>query len=659
MAHLNYFGVKNFRIFNDMCRFNLKPITILIGENSSGKSSLTKAILTLKESFSGIKRDFDEGINTYSIEELDIPNQLHLGNFGKIKNRNSESDIFIFELPFKFISQFHHCILRINYKLNNNSIQNASLISFQIVEPTTNENHLHYDLAKGELRICYTKLLDFFKSEIPKYLELERLQSNKENLIEPFMFDGVAQEHLFTEELKKNLSLLEKDILELKVFYDRLAPTAWHAEYIDSFKSSSIYRARILSDSLNFHDKLPLFNYCFLFHGERADQMKDNFLLSDTEREQIILKNNIFWNKINLPFSDFYKKLRGIEIKILEDFIFKEEDRTFSEFTSFTSMSKGIAFKSNFFKTTFLEKLCEYIPEILEVYEVEEYGIKSFENSNLLLKPKTNSAFQKADIFFDKYFFQSITNGFSTLSSIFKSIEYIPSVRYQVERIIINNSNSFLQELLVQIHKTQLSKDAITFINKYLELFNVANEIQIEISEDSSTSKIIFLKNGLKEELADLGYGISQIVPIILKMGLLITNNAANPKYGDPFGNSSIVIIEEPETNLHPALQSKLAEMIIECYQTDNIQIIVETHSEYFIRKMQYLIAKKAFKAEDAIIYNFRKFNNDETESNAVKPIKFNKDGSLSENFYPGFFDEASSLELELLKIKRGNSNLN
>lgn len=37
-------SVENFRIFNDECRFEFKPITILVGPNGSGKTTLLKAM---------------------------------------------------------------------------------------------------------------------------------------------------------------------------------------------------------------------------------------------------------------------------------------------------------------------------------------------------------------------------------------------------------------------------------------------------------------------------------------------------------------------------------------------------------------------------------------------------------------------------------------
>ena len=114
-----------------------------------------------------------------------------------------------------------------------------------------------------------------------------------------------------------------------------------------------------------------------------------------------------------------------------------------------------------------------------------------------------------------------------------------------------------------------------------------------------------------------------------------------------------VFFIEEPETNLHPDLQAKLADIIVEA-QASMTQFIIETHSEYFIRKLQYLVATKKLE-EDRILINYFNPASLRDKEGIVKEIRIQKDGSLSQDFGPGFFDEALNWKFELMKLKNLN----
>jgi predicted ATPase len=79
---------------------------------------------------------------------------------------------------------------------------------------------------------------------------------------------------------------------------------------------------------------------------------------------------------------------------------------------------------------------------------------------------------------------------------------------------------------------------------------------------------------------------------------------------------------------------------------------VLETHSEYLIRKLQLLVARKKANTDDiSITYisdpNPKKRGENEPQ---IKHIKIKKNGGLSGRFGTGFFDEAILLSTELLK---------
>lgn len=89
--------------------------------------------------------------------------------------------------------------------------------------------------------------------------------------------------------------------------------------------------------------------------------------------------------------------------------------------------------------------------------------------------------------------------------------------------------------------------------------------------------------------LTDVGFGVSQILPAIVLC------------YYAP--ENSIIILEQPEIHLHPAVQAGLADVFIHAAQTRNIQIIFESHSEHLLKRLQRRIAEQVIKPDLAALY--------------------------------------------------------
>lgn len=85
-------------------------------------------------------------------------------------------------------------------------------------------------------------------------------------------------------------------------------------------------------------------------------------------------------------------------------------------------------------------------------------------------------------------------------------------------------------------------------------------------------------------DLPDVGFGISQVLPVLVQCFYAPKN--------------SIIIMEQPEIHLHPSAQSALADVMIDAIKARedsedrNIQLVVETHSEHFLRRLQRRIAE-------------------------------------------------------------------
>lgn len=104
------------------------------------------------------------------------------------------------------------------------------------------------------------------------------------------------------------------------------------------------------------------------------------------------------------------------------------------------------------------------------------------------------------------------------------------------------------------------------------------------------------------------------------------------------------IIIEEPEIHLHPKFQSLLVDMFAEAQREYNIHFIIETHSEYFIRRLQLRVAEKKIPVNDvSVIYV--------DENSLPYNMGLAETGKFSQEFGSGFFDEADNAAIELFDL--------
>ena len=89
--------------------------------------------------------------------------------------------------------------------------------------------------------------------------------------------------------------------------------------------------------------------------------------------------------------------------------------------------------------------------------------------------------------------------------------------------------------------------------------------------------------------ITDVGFGVSQILPCLV---LLF--------YVPP---GSTVILEQPEIHLHPAVQAGLGDVLIEAWQQQGVQILLESHSEHLLRRIQRRVAEERVRKDDIAFF--------------------------------------------------------
>jgi predicted ATPase len=138
--------------------------------------------------------------------------------------------------------------------------------------------------------------------------------------------------------------------------------------------------------------------------------------------------------------------------------------------------------------------------------------------------------------------------------------------------------------------------------------------------------------------ITDVGFGVSQILPVIVLC------------YYAPEG--STLLLEQPEIHLHPAVQAGLADVLVDAVINRKIQIILESHSEHLLRRLQRRMAEEKIKPEDTALY----FCTVEKGESRLIPLELDLFGNITnwpEGFFGDEFNEIASTQDAIIERKR------
>ncbi len=181
--------------------------------------------------------------------------------------------------------------------------------------------------------------------------------------------------------------------------------------------------------------------------------------------------------------------------------------------------------------------------------------------------------------------------------------------------------------LVASKRQSSNGQNLLAQVAAWLTKLGLVSEFQIEAVDRNKRlyeARVRVTNEGTVSSLLDVGFGISQVLPVVVML------------LSAPEG--SIVLVEQPELHLHPSAQSNLADFFLEVAEKRNLQLIIESHSEHLLRRLQRRIAEAEtlFASPDNIkMYFCEKGVNGST----IQAVEVDSYGQI-QNWPEGFFGD-------------------
>lgn len=176
-------------------------------------------------------------------------------------------------------------------------------------------------------------------------------------------------------------------------------------------------------------------------------------------------------------------------------------------------------------------------------------------------------------------------------------------------------------------------------IGYWLRAMGMIDSFRVEEIADGSNlwRAYVTTRPGASEvQLTDVGFGVSQVLPVITLL-----------QYVD---EGSTVILEQPEIHLHPLAQAALADVIIQAATHRRVQVILESHSEHLLLRLQRRIAEQVVSADAIKLY----FCDAPKGLSTLTPLELDLFGNIRnwpQNFMGDAFGETAQAELARLEL--------
>ena len=184
-------------------------------------------------------------------------------------------------------------------------------------------------------------------------------------------------------------------------------------------------------------------------------------------------------------------------------------------------------------------------------------------------------------------------------------------------------------------------------VASWLKQMGLVNDFKVqEVSKNQGIYEVLLQRAPSDEwvKLPDVGFGVSQVLPVLVQC-MYVPHHAT-------------IFMEQPEIHLHPSVQMELADLFIETihsredYRGRNTQLLIESHSEWFLRRLQRRIAEQALSEDEVAIY----FCTSRAGKATIERLDHDMFGNISnwpDNFFGDQMEDISRQRLAAIRRRK------
>ena len=590
---LREYKLTNFKAFGETVTIPIRPITLIFGANSSGKSSIFQSLLLLKQTLEEAKNPETALLPKGSLVDL--------GTYSDFVHRHETERNFEFGARFDLEGTDNLPPLAQKI-IKSMSVMNAGLtVQFSLVQEIIKSADVKADLP-----------VQFFGDKERQATALRRIDlaigDQKQTIISYFPYTRqfrYALSNRFLDLLKKNKGEGLGFDQPTKEFYNR---------FLDLLKNEGEEKVIAAFIQLKYEKNLgwleetkikPELEFWHHWYGCTKDHIIDEMTSSGYE---------FYIHGYGGPYGSMCEPIEPDYFETLGNYKFED---------AIKDLREALWDNSTIPYENFLPGDSDY-DSATSPFDVEYfYSSPSYHSIHGLdISP-------------------FVSHVCSAFRRVVTDLVYLGPLRSQPERHYefsdnttdyVGQSGEDMPSLLFK------NPEVLEQINNDLERLGVKYQLKLSKlqHEDSSPSNVFSLRlidknTGIDASLRDVGFGISQVLPIVVQGRL---------------SEKKTLLIEQPEIHLHPAHQAELGDMFIRSALEQKNTFLLETHSEHLLlrimRRMRETSTGKLpegaipVRPEDVAVL----FVESDGSQSIVREMPLNERGELVKAWPGGFFEE-------------------